>query len=670
MVGCNPTKTRIALQVVTGTAQLQSTIPYRLTVPYHTPQRAISIPLSAEPPRCSNRLYIGFTDTEAIPPLLSSSLDSVIAVYNTYVKSGLADSHMPRPLPFMSGNFDDPPASESYRETADRIVREILNNTQTPDDISPSGELYRAIERAHRRRGAERQAGLQSNGQEMSSEQDPNNRRPLRHEDNEPSPLFVLPSNPPQAEPTPHNDRISPMRLQTARRGRTRLILSDRMQERNRAQRERDLTVQREAQGERELNAQRSREMTASNGLAALQHAGRQLEHASTNLRALLDTPVPNISSPTLTPHTYSAEAEQTRRAKRRKIETDKLDSSFQGFSYGRYGQVEPGKLKMEIVSCDGGIFSEHGGNYSAENVLKSDSTVYCTKSNRCNLVLRHQGATVFNLKELIIKAPHSGYTAPIQEGMVFISMTSDDLLTRTAQYQIQYSPARPRRSASQRANELPPIMSVRHNEDGSMSTAQARARRLYNIGLEDDDCDYRTAQIPSEFTENTPAFQVTTECSDSEGDEPAGQSSRNRTLQRVMNTIRFEESDSSDDDNADPAGPWHEDYLLGIGRSPRPRRRETASNITLAEAAEASQVATQEAVRAVGGELMVPHARFFIERDKSKCTVRFDPPVSGRFILLKMWSPHHSSTGNIDIQSVVAKGFAGPRFFPAITLR
>jgi hypothetical protein len=89
-----------------------------------------------------------------------------------------------------------------------------------------------------------------------------------------------------------------------------------------------------------------------------------------------------------------------------------------------------------------------------------------------------------------------------------------------------------------------------------------------------------------------------------------------------------------------------------------------------LAEAAEASQFATQEPVRAVGGELMAPHARFFIERDKSKCTVKFDPPVSGRFILLKMWSPHHSASSNIDIQSVVAKGYAGPRFFPAVQMR
>ena len=249
--------------------------------------------------------------------------------------------------------------------------------------------------------------------------------------------------------------------------------------------------------------------------------------------------------------------------------------------------------------------------------------------------------------------------------------MTSDDLLTRTAQYQIQYSPPRNRRSGSAHSNDLPPILSIRHNGDGSMTTAQVNARRLYDIGLQDEDCDYRTAQIPSDFTADAPPFQVTTECSDDEGDEAT------RRLQRRPFRPRFEDSDSSDSErNVQPeqsaSSPWHEDYIYGMGRSPRQRlrRRETASNITLAEAAEASQVATQEAVRAVGGELMVPHARFFIERDKSKCTVRFDPPVSGRFILLKMWSPHHSAASNIDIQSVVAKGFAGPRFFPAVNLR
>jgi hypothetical protein len=258
-----------------------------------------------------------------------------------------------------------------------------------------------------------------------------------------------------------------------------------------------------------------------------------------------------------------------------------------------------------------------------------------------------------------------------VQEGMVFISMTSDDLLARTAQYQIQYSPARRRRGSS----ELPPT-SIRYNNDGTMTTAQARARRLFEIGVQDEDCDYRSALLPSDFTLNPPPFQVTTECSDSEDEETPPQPSRQRRdritdrIDRITGLRSFNTDSSSSEEEPHDHGAWHEDYLLGIGPPPRLHRRETASNITLDAAAEASQVATQEAVRAVGGELMAPHARFFIERDKSKCTVRFDPPVSGRFILLKMWSPHHSDKSNIDIQSVVAKGFAGPRFFPAVKLR
>ena len=193
------------------------------------------------------------------------------------------------------------------------------------------------------------------------------------------------------------------------------------------------------------------------------------------------------------------------------------------------------------------------------------------------------------------------------------------------------------------------------------MSQAQARARRLYDIGMQDEDCDSQTAQMPSDFTSTAPGFSNTTECSDSEDEGPSGHARRRRSLDRRL-LARFDSSDDSDDD------------FRRILQDPPPRlerlrRRETASNITLAEAVEASQVATQEAVAAVGGGLMVPHAKFFIERDKSKTTIKFDPPVSGRFILLKLWSPHPSPTENIDIQTIVAKGFAGPRFFPAITM-
>ena len=84
-------------------------------------------------------------------------------------------------------------------------------------------------------------------------------------------------------------------------------------------------------------------------------------------------------------------------------------------FKYGKYGQVEPGQLRVEIASCDGGTYSDGAEPeaHSAENILRNDESVYCTGGNQCNLVLRHLGETPFCLTELVIKAPKRGYTAP-----------------------------------------------------------------------------------------------------------------------------------------------------------------------------------------------------------------------------------------------------------------
>ncbi|CAG8981224.1 hypothetical protein HYALB_00003822 [Hymenoscyphus albidus] len=495
----------------------------------------------------------------------------------------------------------------------------------------------------------------------MSSDPDPDRRRRLQRDALQSSPLFAPPPQPQALEPT-SRDRLINSRLSAlARRtGRPRMLPSDRYQESQRGWRDNNSTSSVSNFTLGDIGEARMR----------LEDASNMMEDASSSLRARLEDPLPSLpSSGTEYPDPES------RRVKRRKLNTDKKDAGFQGFSYGRYGQVEPGKLKMEIVSCDGGIFEMHRGEpreeYEPENVLLDDTSVYCTKSNRCNLVLRHQGNTTFCLTELIIKAPHKDYTAPIQDGLVFVSMTSDDLLTRTANYQIQYSPPRNRRSALDRSqDELPPIISIRHNVgDGTMSTAQARARRLYDIGLQDEDCDSRTAQIPTDFTSTAPGFSNTTECSDSEDDSNnIGLRPRHR---RPAQYTPFDDGDSDwgEDLPRPPETPWHEYYLGASTMARSLRRRETASNITLDGNSEASQ-ATQESVEAEGGELMIPHANFFIESNKSKCTVKFDPPVSGRFILLKMWSPHPSPSENIDIQSIVCKGFAGPRYFPALGLR
>ena len=100
-------------------------------------------------------------------------------------------------------------------------------------------------------------------------------------------------------------------------------------------------------------------------------------------------------------------------RVKRRKLESDDNREGLQSFRYGQYGQVVSGALRMELACCDGGTYETDGESTWPENVLRNDSSVYCTKSDRCNLILKHRGETPFCLKKIVIKAPKSGYDAP-----------------------------------------------------------------------------------------------------------------------------------------------------------------------------------------------------------------------------------------------------------------
>jgi hypothetical protein len=175
---------------------------------------------------------------------------------------------------------------------------------------------------------------------------------------------------------------------------------------------------------------------------------------------------------------------------------------------------------------------------------------------------------------------------------------------------------------------------------------------------------------MPQEFSTNQPDFRITTECTSDEEDY-----SMPHILRRAPNRIGSLpfETETSDSDDVPFADDFTESFHRQIhpptGSTSHPHSRNERHSVSLAEAWDAHVSATQEAVRAVGGELLVPHAKFFIEKKKSKCTIRFDPPVSGRFILLKMWSSRHDVSSNIDIQSVMARGYAGPRYFPSVEL-
>lgn len=154
----------------------------------------------------------------------------------------------------------------------------------------------------------------------------------------------------------------------------------------------------------------RMRALPDLHGLLSLQPPPVNLRDGDPAVNSMVDD---SMGHPSLQNDQYALETNRWR-AKRRKLDSDDRREGLRGFSYGQYGQVVPGILRMEIVSCDGGTYSEPNGESSwPDNVLLNDSSVYCTKRDRCNLVLKHRGETPFCLKKIVIKAPKSGFDAP-----------------------------------------------------------------------------------------------------------------------------------------------------------------------------------------------------------------------------------------------------------------
>jgi hypothetical protein len=311
--------------------------------------------------------------------------------------------------------------SDQDLDEANNIVREILDNHFTSADaISPSGELFRVISRFHRAQSLRR--ALQEFGTTRQEAEETSNVRsmpPIGQRDRRrPRPPSAPPTNP-ASPPLPAALPPSPRFRQTARRGRGRPQRSPRSAimhpSTNADERTRPHLTEsgRVLELHRSLTEERRQAMNLQN-IADMREAGQQLQEATSHLRAVLDTPMANFTQQNLAAEEIAGEAETMRSFKRRKIENESTEVEVAEVSYGRYGQVEPGKLDMEIEFCDGGMYpAEHGGDYGAANVLKNDSTVYCTKGNRCNLVLKHRGGRPFCLQELVIKAPPSGFTAP-----------------------------------------------------------------------------------------------------------------------------------------------------------------------------------------------------------------------------------------------------------------
>ncbi|KFH71366.1 hypothetical protein MVEG_01665 [Podila verticillata NRRL 6337] len=82
-------------------------------------------------------------------------------------------------------------------------------------------------------------------------------------------------------------------------------------------------------------------------------------------------------------------------------------------------GDVWP--LKFDMYYADGGEFN---AAHSVENVLKNDTSVYCSRrSTNINICLKlAEPNQSFVLTQFKAKAPTTGFTAPCKEGLIFIS--------------------------------------------------------------------------------------------------------------------------------------------------------------------------------------------------------------------------------------------------------
>lgn len=444
------------------------------------------------------------------------------------------------------------------------------------------------------------------------------------------------------------------------------------------------------------------------------------MESAADLLNSLSDVPIsnpfdfPNATSTRTRQRSPIVEIGTERRStKRRKLEHSAAPvSEYDGFKYGYKGQVVQGRLKMEIVSCDGGEYFDKDvpvGLHSVRNVLKNDSSVYCSETSKCNLLLKHIGDTPFALEKMVIRAPHRGFTAPIQEGLVFVAMSADNLLSSTAGYDLHYSSRSPimsptpsspmddeqltlreaiedphvwqhsRQGAQEEMEERIENLRLRANRRSRQTWDSSRSSRRRRQTHFDDDasgdhCDYTVDDSHSGVIRlsapTPPPFTVTAETDEeeeSDSTEEMPSAAVMADLMRRESLWRGRESDDEEEETAPRFGRLRRARPLDFNAFNDWNERHRAQHqgsIRASLRGAPSRLETPEAIPEAAN-LLPPHARFFIAKNKSTLTIKFHPAISGRHILLKLWSPMHD--GNIDIESVQFYGFSGPRFFPAI---
>lgn len=245
-----------------------------------------------------------------------------------------------------------------------------------------------------------------------------------------------------------------------------------------------------------------------------------------------------------------------------------------------------------------------------------------------------------------------------IQEGMVFVSMSSEELLEKTAQYQIHYSSRNRRghRSRRQYAQPSQEYMNAYRTPLQTIDRSDNPAGDLQPGGTATNNETMPLAP-PSNIE---PQFRVTTENEDNSDvgphDNQENNSNSNSNEVRPPRFFYFNEDgellcpeeggddESGEGDANNNVGEEEEEEETAIAAFNRGRfdmRRRIRSHRNQ-HGMHRNRLTAPSRIEPVAGfpggsstsspssetpEVIKPHARFFIEREKSMVNIKFDPP-------------------------------------------
>lgn len=232
--------------------------------------------------------------------------------------------------------------------------------------------------------------------------------------------------------------------------------------------------------------------------------------------------------------------------------------------------------------------------------------------------------------------------------------MTSEDLLSRTARYEVR-EPILPRilssgditndaippsvissrgsygnRPPSRRIDDSieraipPPITDVRAFLPNDISQSFPFLGPVLSLG--DNSSPARTI-APS----NIPSFTITTDYSDNSSDEEVDSDDLTAPARYPRDAFSPRHTSSEEDTEEGNLSRWatNRARTFGLTQSQRrSRRRANPSRIGIAAPSAGETPANADEKSGGNSEILIPHARFLIDQHKSKISIKFDPLV------------------------------------------